>query len=309
MKSHFQRIPWVLVSCRIGSGITLAVILSGFLLLVSQAFPAFADARSGFPFGHDWFYPDALFGAASMLYGSIVVAGIALVVAVPIGMGCAILLSEYLPARLRWACKSGIEVLAGIPSVVYGLIGVLFLRDWVYASLTPFDPISGDTLLTAGLLLAVMILPTITTLSDDALRGVSSRQRLAARGLGLTKPESIISVVIPQAAPALGAAILLALGRAIGETVAVFLVVGRQDNQMPNHLLALETWIAPGQTLTSKLGGPETHLAYGDPSHWSAITGLAVLLIGMVLVCVVASILLERFFNRSSSRASAEPAL
>src|SRR5690606_19663395 len=111
----------------------------------------------------------------------------ALLLAAPLGLGAAVFTAEFLPQRLRLAVKMAIELLAGIPSVVYGLLGVLVLRNHVYDGLHAlgFDPLSGDSLLTAGLLLAVMILPTIMTLADDALRAVPAAQRTAARGLGL----------------------------------------------------------------------------------------------------------------------------
>ena len=112
-----------------------------------------------------------------MIYGTLVVAAVALGLAAPIGIGAAIFTAEYLPRRLRLVVKLTIELLAGVPSVVYGLLGILLLRNWVYDLLEPFDPLSGDTLLTAGLLLAVMILPTVMTLADDALRAVPAAQR------------------------------------------------------------------------------------------------------------------------------------
>src|SRR5882757_9544197 len=126
-----------------------------------------------------------------------------------------------------------------------------------------------------------MVLPTIVTLSDDALRSVPAAQRQAARGLGLTRAETILSVALPQARRGLGAALLLSFGRALGETIAVFLVVGRQDNNLPEHWLALRAWLDSGQTITSKLGGSETNIAYGDPLHWAAIVGLGLILLVM----------------------------
>jgi len=214
-----------------------------------------------------------------MIYGSVVVSIIALMIAVPLGLGAAIGTAEYLPARLRWVAKAFMELLAGIPSVVYGLLGILLLRNWVYDGFVAFEPLSGDTLLTAGLLLSIMVLPTIVTLGDDALRAVSAKQRHAARGLGLTHAETILFITLPQAGKGLWAAILLGFGRAMGETIAVFLVVGRQDNQLPENLFSLSMLLEAGQTLTSKLGGAETNIAYGDPLHWAAITGLALLLL------------------------------
>ena len=203
----------------------------------------------------------------------------ALLLAGPVGLGTALFVAEYLPNRLRPAVKLPIELLAGIPSVVYGLLGILLLRDWVYDVFERFEPLSGDTLLTAGILLAIMLLPTVVSLCEDAFRAIPSAQRRAARALGLTRAETIWSVCLPQARQGITSAFLLALGRALGETVAVFLVVGRQDNNLPTGWLSPSHLLQAGQTLTSKLGSSETNIAYGDPLHWSAIMGLGVLLL------------------------------
>jgi phosphate transport system permease protein len=133
-----------------------------------------------------------------------------------------------------------------------------------------------------------MILPTVMTLSDDALRGAPAAQRLAARGLGMTQGEAILSLILPQAARGLVAAVLLALGRALGEAIAVFLVAGRQDNQWPSQLFSLKPLLEAGQTLTSKLAGSETNIAYGDPVHWAAMMSLGLLLLGMTLALTLA---------------------
>lgn len=267
------------------------------LLLIAglwwQAGPVLAHSGTGYLTGSEWFYRFERFGILPMIYGSVVVSLVALVLAVPMGLATAVLLAEYLPPSLRLPAKSVVELLAGIPSVVYGLIGVLWLREWMFDRLRPLDPISGDSLLTAGVLLAVMILPTVTTLADDALRGVAGRQRTAARGLGMTKAEVILHVVLPQARAGLVAAVLLGLGRAVGETIAVFLVIGRQDNQLPAQPLDPRPLIEPGQTLTSKLGGPETFIAWGDPLHWSAMAGLAAVLLTGTLALNLAAHLLR----------------
>jgi phosphate transport system permease protein len=244
-----------------------------------QSGPVWAHEGWGYLSGAKWFFRQQQYGALPMIYGSAIVAIVALVLAAPLGLGAAIFTAEYLPRPLRLAVKVLIELLAGVPSVVYGLLGILLLRNWVYDLFARFDPLSGDTLLTAGGLLAVMILPTIVTLSDDALRAVPSTQRRAARALGLTHAETILHVALPQAGRGLGSALLLALGRAMGETIAVFLVVGRQDNNLPERLLSLRPLLESGQTLTSKLGSSETNIAYGDPLHWGAIVGLGLILL------------------------------
>jgi phosphate transport system permease protein len=271
----------------------VAIVISLFLILFWQSIPAWRHEGLGFLLGTDWFYRDRRFGTASMIYGTSVVAAVALSIAAPIGIGTAIFTAEYMRARGRIALKIVVELLSAIPSVVYGLLGILYLRNWVYRALTPLDPLSGDTLMTAGILLATMILPTIMTLADDALRGVPHTQRLAARGLGLNTGETVLSVTLPFALPGILSAVLLALGRALGETVAVFLVVGRQDNQWPSALMSVRPLMEAGQTLTSKLGGSETNIAYGDTLHWAAIVGLGLILLTLTVAVTLLGIWLR----------------
>ncbi len=280
-----RRWSWTLIFSSGFAAFALLFVLGLFAVFIWESIPVWRHEGFAYFTGHRWFFRQQQFGSLPMLYGSAVVSLIALALAAPVGIGAGIFTAEYLPHRIRLGVKITVELLAGVPSVVYGLLGILFLRNWIYKALAPFDPLSGDTLLTAGLLLGVMVLPTIMTLSDDALRAVSDSQRVAARGLGLTKAETLFSIGIPQAAPSLFAAVLLGLGRALGETIAVFLVVGRQDNQWTRNIFSLRPWIEAGQTLTSKLGGSETNIAYGDPLHWAAIVAL-----GLILFVVVAGI-------------------
>ena len=230
-----------------------AAFLVGMLgLFAWQSLPIWNhEGSSNYLFGGEWFFRVEKFGILPMIYGSVIVALIAVILAAPVGVAAAIFTAEYLPPKFRMAAKLLIELLAGVPSVIYGLLGFFILRIWVYNLLEPLGIVSGDTLLTAGILLAIMILPTVMTLSEDALRGVPTSHRLASRALGLTKAETSIFVVVRQALPGIAAAILLGLGRAIGETIAVFLVVGRQDNQLPNSPLDFRPVIEAGQTLTS----------------------------------------------------------
>jgi len=253
-------------------------------MLFLGSLPIWGHEGVGFITDTKWFFRQEEFGAASMIYGSVVVAIIAILIAAPLGVASAVFGVEFLPQKWRLTLKIVIELLAGVPSVVYGLLGVLILRNWIYDIFQDFDISSGDTLLTAGILLGIMILPTVMTLSDDALRSVPKNQRTAARGLGMNSSEAALFVALPQAMPGLLAAILLGIGRALGETIAVFLVVGRQDNQFPSNLFNLEPVLSSGQTLSSKLGGAETNIAYGDPIHWGAITGLGLILLSVVVL-------------------------
>lgn len=268
------------------------------VLLTVQSMPVWRHEGLGFLTGTRWYMRTHEFGAAPMILGTVLVSFTALLLAGPVGIGAAVFASEFLPARLRLLVKIIIEFLAGVPAVVYGLLGVLFLRNWIYDLLTPFDPLSGDTLLTGAVLLAVMILPTVMTLADDALRSVPAAQRHAARGMGLNPTEVVLHVCLPQSARGLMAALLLGLGRALGEAIAVFLVVGRQDNQWPEKLLSIAPLIESGQTITTKLASSETNIAYSDPVHWGAICGLALILMLMVAGITLASASLQ-FFSRS----------
>jgi phosphate transport system permease protein len=287
-----RRWPWIQTASLAATSFAALSFLGMLGLFVVESLPVWGHSGFGYLSGIEWFYRVQRFGALPMIYGTLVVSAIALVLAAPLGLGAAVFIAEILPPRLRIPAKTAIELLAGIPSVVYGLLGVILLRGFMQRALAPFDPLSGDTLATAGVLLAVMILPTIVTLSEDALRSVPASQRQAARALGLLRGETILRVSLPQARAGIIAALLLALGRALGETIAVFLVVGRQDNQWPDRLFSLEPLAAAGQTLTSKLGGSETHIAYGDPLHWAAMLGLALVLLVLVATVTLAGSML-----------------
>jgi phosphate transport system permease protein len=223
------------------------------------------------------------FGAAAMVFGSVSVSAIALAIAVPIGWGAAYAISE-LSGPARPVLRAATELLAAVPSVVYGLLGVTLVRGLV-SSL--FDVPGGDSLLAAGILLAIMILPTIVAVSVDALSTVPATMREAAAALGLTRMQVIASVLRPVARPGMRAAVLLGLARALGETIAIFLVVGRADGRMPSPDTLLGALVEPGQTLTSKLGGPEPLLAGSTGPHWAALCALALVLLALVGLATV----------------------
>lgn len=218
-----------------------------------------------------------LFGILPMLYGSFIVTVLSLLIAVPLGLSSAIYISEILPSEYRIYVKSIIELLAGIPSIIYGLIGVTFLSVWI-ADL--FHLTFGRTILSASILLALMILPAIMTLCEDAMRDVPQKYREAAYGMGLTKYETIFSAVLPIAKDNIIGAILLAMGRAIGETMAVMLVIGSID-KLPSPIFNI---LLPGQTITSKLGREIAGSSIGS-LHFSALVAL-----GLILLIIVAAI-------------------
>jgi phosphate transport system permease protein len=226
-----------------------------------------------------WDYREKSFHALSMFFGTAAVATVAMVVSVPIGLGAAIFVSEHTEGKTRATVKTLIELLAGVPSVVYGLLGVGFVVPMISEYIVGWGGVSGESLLTAGCLLGIMVLPTMMTFADDALRCVPKGLRAEALALGLSRWQTTLSVVLPQAKRGVMGAAMLALGRAMGETIAIFLVIGRVDFPFAfPKTLSIDSIVTGGQTLTTKIGGPELAIAYGDPRHWGALMALAICL-------------------------------
>jgi phosphate ABC transporter permease protein PstC len=255
--------------------LSIVIALGVFLLLLIYSWDALAQQGWAL-FTGNWHPASGQFGIIAMLYGSVIVTVIALAIAVPVGLFTALYIAEIMPGKFRYAIKSLLELLAGIPSILYGLIGVAYVSIWLEHW---FDLSSGRTILTAGLLLAVMILPTLITLVEDALHDVPNQYRETARGLGLYRYEVIWHAVLPIAKVDILSAILLALGRALGETMAVMLVIGGID-KIPQPFY---NWLLPGQTITSKLGREMEEAAYGS-LHFSALIFMGLMLLLIVLI-------------------------
>ncbi|WP_128978898.1 phosphate ABC transporter permease subunit PstC [Streptomyces roseicoloratus] len=232
-----------------------------------------------------WSPGNLAFGGLAMIYGSAVVCVLALVLAVPVGWAAAVALSEYLPPRLAKPLRLSIELLAAVPSIVYGLIGIMVIRPFV-AGLGNVP--GGDSILAAGIVLAVMIMPTIVAVSVDALAAVPGRYREAAYSLGLTRREVVRSAVLPQARSGMRAGVLLGLARALGEAIAVFMVIGRADGRLPESFGDFfSSLVRPGQTLTTKLAGPEPMLAGTSGPYFAALCGLGIILLALVAAATV----------------------
>ncbi len=257
-----------------------------FLFLVKESVPVFQAEGARFLTGGDWWVGES-YGAGPMIFGSAVVTLLALAMVLPFALAGAVVASEFLSPRLRWAMKSLMELFAGVPGIIYGLLGVGVLAPAVKDF---FGLIDGNTLLTAALLLGLMVFPTILTLADDALHAVPGKYRDQAQGLGLSRLETVRAVVLPQARAGLLGAVFLGLGRAMGETIAVMLVIGGRD-QVPSPWYNL---FAPGQSIPSKLGR-EAAEAVGAGLHWNALLGLGLVLFLMVLGVTVAG---QLFLNK-----------
>lgn len=258
--------------------LSLGISLCLFAVLLIYSWDAIAQQGLAL-FTQVWHPASDQYGILSMLYGSAVVTFIALALAVPVGLLTAVYIAEILADKYRITIKSILELLAGIPSILYGLIGVAFVSTWLEHW---FDLSSGRTILSAGLLLAIMILPTLITLAEDALHNVPAQYRETARGLGLYRYEIISHCVLPLAKPDIISAILLALGRALGETMAVMLVIGSID-KIPQPFFNL---MMPGQTITSKLGREMEEAAFGS-LHFSVLIFMGLILLLTVLILTV----------------------
>ncbi|MEO8333389.1 MAG: phosphate ABC transporter permease subunit PstC [bacterium] len=229
------------------------------------------------------------FGAAPAIVGTILTSIIALVLATPLALGGAIFLSEFSPAWLRQPLSFFIDLLAAIPSVVYGLWGVFFLlpmmrttlmpflRDTLHLGATPFfaGPAYGPSVLAAGLILAIMVLPYIAAVSREVLMAVPRSQREAALALGATRWEAITGAVVPYAKTGIFGGVILGLGRALGETMAVTMLIGNR------HELSASLF-APGYTMASLIAN-EFSEATTD-IHLSALMAVGFVLLVMTLV-------------------------
>ena len=187
-------------------------------------------------------FAQASFGVLPLITGTLWTTGIALTVAIPIGLGAAIYLSEYASPKTRKIFKPTLELLAGVPSVVYGLFAVTFvgpvvLNDWLGIEVSTFSVLS------AGLVLGVMIIPTVASLSEDAMSAVPRALREASYGLGANRMRTVLRVVFPAAISGIAAAIVLGLSRAVGETMIVAMAAGSQAKMVTNPLEG-------GQTMT-----------------------------------------------------------
>jgi phosphate transport system permease protein len=193
--------------------------------------------------GTEWtpLFANARFGVLPLVAGTALVSTIAMVVALPMGLLSAIYLSEYAPAQLRRVVKPVLEVLAGVPTVVYGYFALMFVTPL----LQRFIPgLAGFNALSPGIVMGIMILPLVSSLSEDAMRAVPSGLREGAYALGATRMQTSLTVVVPAAFSGITAACILAVSRAIGETMIVAIAAGQQPRLTGNPFVPIETMTA-----------------------------------------------------------------
>jgi phosphate transport system permease protein len=282
-----------------GAAVAVPVLLAALVYELYQG-SAMAIDRYGASFltTSTWDPVAERFGALPLVFGTLLSAAIALVIAVPLSLGVAIFLTEFAPKWIRQPIAFLIELLAAIPSVVYGLWGIFvlvpFLRTTVFKFLQAklgflpifAGPVYGNSMLAAGIILAIMVMPYIMSVSREVLAAVPASQREAALGLGATRWEAAWTAVVPYARSGIVGAVILGLGRALGETMAVTMLIGNR------HEIAASLF-APGYTMAAVIANEFTEAV--TDIHYSALTYVALVLFAVtVLVNAGARLLIWR---------------
>jgi len=277
----------------------IIVIFSIIIFLLKDGYPIFQTAGLWeFLSGTRW-NPTGeppLYGAFPLIVGTLLVTLGAMIVAIPLSIGSAIFISEIATPKMKAVIKPAIELLAGIPSVVYGFFGLIVLTTWLRIS---FSQPSGESWLAGSLLLGIMAIPTITSVAEDAISSVPREYKEGSFALGATRWQTINKVIVPSALSGITAGIILGIGRAIGETMAVMMVCGNPTyGLIPTSIANV---FAPIKTLTATLGIEMGEVAAGS-NHYHALFGVALILLIITLaVNIIASVILNRLKEKQQS--------
>ncbi|MBN1580338.1 MAG: phosphate ABC transporter permease subunit PstC [Anaerolineae bacterium] len=235
--------------------------------------------RPGSIIGND----TAQFGMLPMVVSSILSTAGAVILGVPLSIGTAILLAEIAPPAVREIVRPAIELLAGIPSVIYGLFGMVVIAPMVQKAWPSIPYNTGYGLLNASIILAVMIIPTVTNIAEDAIRAVPRRYKEGSLALGATHFQTIYQVILPSARSGLIAAVILGIGRALGETMAMIMVIGNSIS-FPEPLIEGKLWTMVLSTARTLTGNVAVEIAYAEGVHRSALFFTGVLLFVMIFI-------------------------
>ncbi len=247
----------------------IAIVAFIFFFLLREGLPTLNEVKPSALFGQRWYPIEGFFGFMPLVYGSILVTVLALVIAVPLGITTAIYLGELAPPWLRDILKPMIEILAGIPSIVLGFLGWVALAPIIQHAGAP----TGLTAFTGGLILAYMALPTIISIAEDAVDAVPKTYRDGALAIGATRWQTIYRVILPAARSGLVTSVMLGVGRAIGETMAVLMVTGNAANIPLGARMVFE----PVRTMTATIASEMGEVARGSP-HYHVLFTLAIVL-------------------------------
>ena len=272
---------WVFFLAAFTSVLAVALIC---IFLFAGGVPAMAEIGFGdFLFGQKWKPGNNLYGIFPMIMGSICVTGVSLLIGVPIAIFTSVFMAAYCPKKIYPICQAAVNLMSGVPSVVYGFFGLVLIVPLMNA-MTGKD---GSTMLTASILLAIMILPTIIGVSETAIRSVPEHYYEGSLALGATKERSLFRVVLPAARSGVIAGIVLGIGRAIGETMAVIMIAGNQP-RMPKGLFK------GVRTMTANI---VLEMGYATDLHREALIATGVVLFVFILIINLAVSLLNRRAN------------
>ena len=241
-----------------------------FLFLLREGLPVFFEVPAGNLLGARWYPTFDLFGTLPLALGSIMVTVVAILIALPLGVATAVFVREVAPNWARQVLKPMIEVLAGIPSVVLGFFGMTLVAPFIRETL---GAPTGLTAFTGALILAYMALPTIISVAEDALDAVPRSYRDAGLAMGATQWQTIWRVVVPAGRSGILTAVMLGMGRAIGETMAVMMVTGNAA-RLP---LSLDSLFRPVRTMTATIAAEMGEVAQGS-THYHALFGIGIIL-------------------------------
>ncbi len=251
------------------------------IFLFAQGLPAMAEIGIfRFLFGMDWRPTQGQFGILPMIVGSLYVTAGAILIGVPIGLLCALFLAKFCPRRLYGMFMPAVRLLAGIPSVIYGFFGLTVLVPALQALFGG----SGKNILTASILLGIMILPTVISVSVSALEAVPNSYYEGSLALGATRERSVFCVTLPAAASGVGAGVILGIGRAMGEALAVSMIAGNQPI-IPDSLFS------GVRTLTANI---VVEMGYAEGQHKDALIATAVVLFVFILCINLAFSMIKR---------------
>ena len=271
--------------------------------LAQVAMPSIREFGLGFISSSEWDPVKEVFGAEPFIYGTIVSSLLALIMAVPLSLGIAIFLSQFAPRWLQSPLGFVVELLAAIPSVVYGLWGIFVLAPFLGRTVEPFlsdhlgfipifaGPVYGVGLFAASVVLAIMILPTISAISRESMRNAPREQKEAAQALGATPWETVRIAVLPLARPGIIGAVILGLGRALGETMAVTMLIGNRPEISASIF-------APAYSIASVIANEFAEVTAG--LHMAALVELAlILLVITLLLNLLARLLVQKTGSRA----------
>ena len=271
------------------ASISFLVLIFVFIFLFMNSAPLFSDYGAwNFLTGTEWNPSKGLYGVLPLLVGTLLISLGATVIAVPLGIGCTIYLSQLASDRVKNILKPAIEILAGIPSVVFGLIALVFISELTQ---TLFGVPNGQVALTGSIVLAIMMIPILVSLSEDALNSVPKDLGDAAYALGLTKWEAIKGVLIPSALSGISAAVILSMGRALGETMVVLMATGN-FSQITFNIMD------PVKALTATIALEIGETAIGGV-HYSALFGVGIVLFLFTLLFnTIAGFIASRYSDK-----------